>query len=746
MRPRNFDDVLAKVQGAKHSGDGWTAPCPLPGHKTPAGHLSLKDAGDKVLVMCQRGRHTYEEITAWLGFTSLGYSNNGTEGGIPHTVSLVHMSTPPEIKHETALTPPKTCVSIPVHGITVAALADAKHLPVDFLKSLGVSDLKHLGLPAIRIPYYTTTGAESAIRFRLAMTGDTRFKWRKGDKPIAYGLNRLPKSGPVLIPEGESDCWACWLHGIPALGAPGKGIWPEAWAEYLKGLDVTVWQEPGAEDFVLRVLKTAPNLKYIVAPVGVKDISEAHIQGLDVPTWLASLPTLDGQALLARTTDSESKRLYLEAKNVIEAADPLVLVEEAIRTLGYGGDIKPPLITYLAMTSRLLEMRTGGMPVHLLLTGPSSGGKSYTLGIVSKLMPPEAIHTIDASTPRTLIYDPAPLRHRVLIYGEADSLPAGEDNPAASAIRNLLQDHALHYEATIRDAETGEYAIKHISKEGPTTLITTSTRPLGEQLSTRLFSLEISDSHEQIRAALETQAGLEIDGTTGPDASLVAFQSYLQLQAPCRVFVPYLRELARGMGRMASGPRIMRDFARVTSFIKVVTLIRQHHRQTDSDGRIVATVDDYAYVRELVNDMFAETVSGATLDTRALVEAVIELDKARTAFDRITSTTLANHLGIHHRAAHRRAMRALRMGWVTNKEQKRHHPADWGPGEPMPQVEGLPVWTPVDTQETYAVHTNSGTKQASVDMLTPLTGSVTPPYTMRQGRNVVYPRVPEGHG
>jgi hypothetical protein len=285
----------------------------------------------------------------------------------------------------------------------------------------------------------------------------------------------------------------------------------------------------------------------------------------------------------------------------------------------------------------------------------------------------------------------------------------------------------LHYEATIHDPETGEYAVKHINKEGPTVLITTSTRPLGEQLTTRLFTLEISDSHEQISAALSTQAGLEISGTTGPDVALVAFQSYLQLQAPAKVLVPFALELAQGMAGMAQAPRILRDFARVLSLVKVTTLIRQHHRQTDSDGRIVAELADYAYVRELVNDMFAETVSGATLDTRALVDAVIELDKARTAFDRITSTTLANHLGIHHRAAHRRAMRALRMGWITNKEQKKHHPADWGPGEPMPQVEGLPVWTPVDTQETYAVYTNSGTKQASVDMLTPLTAGVTPP-------------------
>ena len=168
------------------------------------------------------------------------------------------------------------------------------------------------------------------------------------------------------------------------------------------------------------------------------------------------------------------------------------------------------------MTSRLLEMRTGAMPVHLLLTGPSSGGKSYTLGVVKALMPAESYHVIDAGSPRVLIYDESSLEHKALIFGEADSLPAGEDNPAASAIRNLLQDHQLHYEVAIRNRETGEYEVKQVRKPGPTVLITTSTRPLGDQLMTRFFTLEIGDSREQISAALETQAGLEIKGHTMP--------------------------------------------------------------------------------------------------------------------------------------------------------------------------------------------------------------------------------------
>jgi len=76
-RPRNFEDILSKLTGARQSGDSWIAPCPAPGHKTPAGHLTLKDAGDKALVTCHPGPHTYQDICRALDFDSLTYSRNG---------------------------------------------------------------------------------------------------------------------------------------------------------------------------------------------------------------------------------------------------------------------------------------------------------------------------------------------------------------------------------------------------------------------------------------------------------------------------------------------------------------------------------------------------------------------------------------------------------------------------------------------------------------------------------------------
>ena len=43
-----------------------------------------------------------------------------------------------------------------------------------------------------------------------------------------------------------------------------------------------VWQEPDAEDFPERIGRDLPDLRVIVAPEGVKDISDAHVEGREV--------------------------------------------------------------------------------------------------------------------------------------------------------------------------------------------------------------------------------------------------------------------------------------------------------------------------------------------------------------------------------------------------------------------------------------------------------------------------------
>jgi hypothetical protein len=586
---------------------------------------------------------------------------------------------------------PKTLNTSP-SGLTLDDLVAQKVLSSEVLQREGVVQSKYAGIPCVQVPYYSESGQCLAVRSRIALEGD-RFRWRKGDRPVLYGLNHLGEfraAGYVLVVEGESDCWTTWEYGIPCIGVPGKTVWRSEWSELLSGLDVYVWQEPGAEDFIERLYRDLPGLKVLLPPEGIKDLNDAHCAGHDVRSLVEQLKSEARPASELGKVGLEERIAVLkqEAASVLQADDPLDIVKDAIRKAGYGGDMKTVVLTYLAATGRVLAMRYGSIPVHLLLVGPASSGKSYTVGSVLRLLPDDAYHAIDAGSPRVLIYGEEPLEHRLLVFSEADSLPAGEDNPAASAVRSLLQDHSLNYEVTEKGPKKGGFKVRKIHKDGPTTLITTSTKRLGAQLESRLFVVEVKDDQEQLAAALTMQAQLELHGPTADDTDgLIAFQSYLQMQAPWNVVVPFAEELATYLRNQPHESRVARDFNRTLSLIKAVSVIRHRQRKTNAEGRLLAELDDYRTVHELVADVF-EAGSGASERVRDTVAAVQKLVSGDST---VSQAEIGKEVGLVKGTVSNRVRTAVRGGWLVNEETGRGKPAKIRLGEPLPERAGLPT-------------------------------------------------------
>jgi hypothetical protein len=99
------------------------------------------------------------------------------------------------------------------HGCKLTDYASKKSLPIEFLRELGLSDISYQGAPAVRIPYRTGDGRDTAIRFRVALekspSSDNRFRWKLCAKPCLYGLWKIQEAFDakyVVLVEGESDC------------------------------------------------------------------------------------------------------------------------------------------------------------------------------------------------------------------------------------------------------------------------------------------------------------------------------------------------------------------------------------------------------------------------------------------------------------------------------------------------------------------------------------------------------------
>lgn len=173
---------------------------------------------------------------------------------------------------------------------TLADLAGHKQLPLDFLESLGLHDLENGG---IGIPYTDGGGKPVAVKKRLALKAGEGSLWPKGVALMAYGEARLEQAaqaGFLVLVEGESDCWALWHHGFPALGLPGANTVAKTLARGHLGRDrrLYVFQEPdqGGEVFVDAVAKRLDGLGWngealVVRLEGCKDPSDLHRQDPD---------------------------------------------------------------------------------------------------------------------------------------------------------------------------------------------------------------------------------------------------------------------------------------------------------------------------------------------------------------------------------------------------------------------------------------------------------------------------------
>jgi len=176
-----------------------------------------------------------------------------------------------------------------------------------------------------------------------------------------------------------------------------------------------------------------------------------------------------------------------------------------------------------------------------------------------------------------------------------------------------------------------------------------------------------------------TSAGLE---------PWTALQQWLEGNVT-EVVIPYATRLAGLIPPLAV--RLRRDFKALLSLISAHALLHQQTRERDEQGRIIATIGDYAAVRELVAELFAHAVdAGVSAPVRAAVSAVDEIHR-RTG-KAASYKQVAEHLDLDLSAARRRCQTAIKAGYLRNDETRRGQRAKLVVADVLPaDVEILPT-------------------------------------------------------
>src|SRR5262249_41358452 len=251
-------------------------------------------------------------------------------------------------------------------------------------------------------------------------------------------------------------------------------------------------------------------------------------------------------------------------------------------------------------------------------------------------------------------------------------------------IRTLLSEGRVVYEV-VEKTKAG-LRPRRIEKEGPTGLITTTTEPkLHPENETRLLSLGVIDTPDQTKAVMQAIAA--------DDANAIDYFQWHALQAwlsegQREVVVPFAKKLADLVPPVAV--RLRRDFKLLLTLIRAHALLHRETRPRDDRDRIVATMADYATVRELVAKLFAEgieaTIPMTIRETVAAVEACVERG------GEVSLAALAQKMKLDKSAVHHRVRKAIERGYLINREEKRGMPARIAIADPLPdEIEILPA-------------------------------------------------------
>jgi DNA primase len=569
------------------------------------------------------------------------------------------------------------------------AYAEQKKLPLEFLKQLSVSQVLINGLPTVRIPYLDQTGKEVAVRRRLALSkneiDDSGFRWAKDSKLCLYGLWRFESTtinAYVVLVEGESDAQTLWLHHIPALGIPGANNWKEERdAKYLESFEkiyVIIEPDKGGET-VQKWLATSQirDRVSLVKLSKAKDPSELYLSDPEnfSKNWRKALDqATPWQDMAERERHQAAAKAYALAEDFLRDPQLLDKIGAAMTARGYAGDVVPPLIAYVAITSRFLER-----PMNIAFVAQSGAGKNRAVDAALELMPPDATHIMPAGSARALIYSGVDYEHKTVVVEEADSIP--EDGPAASAVRSLAASNRMMYDVVEKDEQSGEHKTRRIDKPGPTGLITTSTKSLGPQMSTRTLEMPLRDDEDQTRAVMlshahKTQHRSEKLINLEP---FIALQYWIEVGGIHHVEIPFAEVLAHLVP--AKDVRMRRDFRQLLTCVETSALLYQEQRQKNSEGRIIATLDDYSHAYHLLNSIFEVVISeGATPAIRETIAAIEPNEE-------ISISDLAKRLGLAKSTVSWRVRRAIKNGWLVNNETRRGHEARLCLGNVLPDAE-----------------------------------------------------------
>lgn len=310
----------------------------------------------------------------------------------------------------------------------------------------------------------------------------------------------------------------------------------------------------------------------------------------------------------AEAAQREAPAVQAEAERILRSPDILAEMLATTDRLGHVGEEAVRLLVFLSAVAGLTA-RTHDDAIHLILKGPSSGGKNAVVKRVLELLPKGAALVLSNSTQLGLVY--VGRSFPVLVFQEVEGVKGAE-----YLVRQIMSEGVV---TRIRADGIVRTAFK-------TSVITTTTRArIHPENETRAFSASVSPDPDLTRRVIEAEAATAA-GVPRPEMDgdlLLGWREALARLEGGEVVIPFAAELARAFPH--EQVRARRDFQRVLNLVRACALLHQATRERDSRGRIVAERRDHELVEPVLGTVLGEVDAPLTAQGEQVLALLGEL-------------------------------------------------------------------------------------------------------------------------
>jgi hypothetical protein len=300
----------------------------------------------------------------------------------------------------------------------------------------------------------------------------------------------------------------------------------------------------------------------------------------------------------------------------------------------YFGKHQERKIVFLSMLSCMTQK-----PVHTILTGVSSVGKSEMLKTCSRYLPKDCYNEFTRISPTALNRYMSEDKdftwnHKILSITE---LSGAEQ---ASDVLRVLMSEGQSRALITEKMKSGETVVIDYQINGtPTLITTTANEKIEHQFANRCLLIEISFEKSELQKIVRFIAECNTSSKKIEPSS--AILKLVQKLKPFNVEIPYAKQI--GEFWTANFPRSTRDIVNFFGLIRAHTVLNQENRKV-VNKTLIAEKDDYEVCRTFFTTLNRNSFVGSlTYKDRNYLNAITEIAE-HTTYTKIDKNGKENKL------------------------------------------------------------------------------------------------------